>query len=102
MSPYTRKMLDMLRCLKRSNGSAGRTGRTAHSASKRRIDSLLEDDADERLTKNGQRWVQNPFPYQAKCLAWLRREFAGLTPPDRRSVMQILEPAGCAMLVAGA
>ena len=51
---------------------------------------------------DGRPWAQTPFPYQAKCLAWLRQEFAALNALDRHSAMQMLEAAGCAALVAEA
>lgn len=48
---------------------------------------------------DGKPWVQNPFPYQAKCLAWLREEHAGLAPADRQAASDILERCGCGALV---
>ena len=32
---------------------------------------------------DGRPWVQQPFPYQGKCLAWLREAHAALAPADR-------------------
>jgi hypothetical protein len=64
--------------------------------------ALQRGEAQVHTEIDGQRWVQNPFPYQAKCLAWLRQEFSALAPPDRRLAMQILELVGCVKLVAGA
>lgn len=49
---------------------------------------------------DGQRWVQNPFPYQAKCLKWLREEFGALSSADRAAALAVLDAAGCAPLVA--
>jgi glutathione S-transferase len=48
---------------------------------------------------DGQPWVQNPFPYQAKCLGWLREEFGALGASDREAVLRILEATGCGALV---
>jgi hypothetical protein len=48
---------------------------------------------------DGQAWVQNPFPYQGKCLTWLREEFAALAPADRAWVDALLEQGGCAALL---
>jgi hypothetical protein len=47
---------------------------------------------------DGRPWVQQPFPYQGKCLAWLREELAALDSPDRASVQSLLEGTGCEML----
>jgi len=32
---------------------------------------------------DGRRWVQQPFPYQGKCLKWLRDRYAALAKADR-------------------
>src|SRR5262249_48971383 len=49
---------------------------------------------------DGQRWVQRPFPYQGKCLAWLRAERAALAPADRRSADESLAGTGLDALFA--
>lgn len=48
---------------------------------------------------DGTRWVQSPFPYQAKCLRWLREHFARLTPQDQAFVAAVLADTGCAPLL---
>jgi len=45
-------------------------------------------------------WVQKPFPYQGKCLGWLRESYAGLTAPDRQAIDEILAGTGCERLFA--
>ncbi|MGZ3376238.1 MAG: glutathione S-transferase N-terminal domain-containing protein [Phenylobacterium sp.] len=47
---------------------------------------------------DGQPWVQQPFPYQAKCLAWLREEHAALDRPARAAVATALDGTGCDLL----
>jgi glutathione S-transferase len=49
---------------------------------------------------DGKPWVQQPFPYQVKCLQWLRAEYGALTPPDRARVDTILKGTGCERLLA--
>jgi glutathione S-transferase len=49
---------------------------------------------------DGRPWVQQPFPYQAKCLAWLREGRAALAPDDRRAVDALLAGTGCEALFA--
>jgi glutathione S-transferase len=49
---------------------------------------------------DGQAWIQQPFPYQAKCLAWLREEYAALNPGQRAGVGKVLAQAGCEALIA--
>jgi len=50
---------------------------------------------------DGTRWVQSPFPYQAKCLRWLREHYAGLGPADRAFVDATLTGTGCEPLTRG-
>jgi len=47
----------------------------------------------------GKPWVQEPFPYQAKCLQWLRIEYAKLDSEDRQRVDKILSGTGCEKLL---
>jgi hypothetical protein len=44
--------------------------------------------------------VQKPFPYQAKCLAWLREGYAALASGDRAAVDAVLSGTGCETLFA--
>jgi glutathione S-transferase len=48
----------------------------------------------------GKAWVQEPFPYQAKCLQWLRIEYAKLDDEDRGKVDTMLAGTGCEKLLA--
>lgn len=50
-------------------------------------------------TVDGLPWVQQPFPYQGKCLQWLRESFGRLPPDERRWVGKVLEETGCAPLL---
>ncbi len=49
-------------------------------------------------TIDGQPWIQKPFPYQGKCLQWLREARAGLGTADRGALDQILAGTGCEVL----
>lgn len=51
-------------------------------------------------TVEGAPWVQEPFPYQGKCLQWLRVEYARLSEDDRERLHAILAGTGCEALVA--
>jgi len=44
---------------------------------------------------DGQTWVQQPFPYQAKCLMWLRQEYAALDAAARAQADVALAGTGC-------
>jgi hypothetical protein len=43
---------------------------------------------------DGKPWVQNPFPYQAKCLEWLRADYRELAAGDRRAADAVLAGTG--------
>lgn len=49
---------------------------------------------------DGQPWVQRPFPYQGKCLTWLREGFAALPAADRSAAAALLNDTGCGALIA--
>ncbi len=57
--------------------------------------------AEVQTSITGQPWTQQPFPYQAKCLGWLREAFAGLDAGARDRVAALLEPAGCLAMLEG-
>lgn len=46
-----------------------------------------------RAEVDGEVWTQQPFPYQAKCLGWLRQTHADLPAAARERVDAILKPA---------
>lgn len=48
----------------------------------------------------GRPWIQVPFPYQGKCLAELRAQYATLAPEHREVVLDLLEGTGCGALIA--
>lgn len=51
-------------------------------------------------TIDGHAWSQQAFPYQAKCLAWLREEYATLDRNAQRVVDQAIAGTGWSSLVA--
>ena len=51
-------------------------------------------------TIDGRRWTQRPFPYQGKCLVWLREGRAALGVEDRDALDGILADTGCEVLFA--
>jgi glutathione S-transferase len=63
--------------------------------------AALRNGADEvRLTIDAKPWVQQPFPYQGKCLQWLREHYAALSEVDRRDADALLAGTGCEALFA--
>jgi glutathione S-transferase len=49
-------------------------------------------------TIDGARWTQAPFPYQGKCLRWLRERHAALAERERAALAAILAGTGCEAL----
>jgi glutathione S-transferase len=62
--------------------------------------AIASGAASVECTIDGRPWTQKPFPYQAKCLGFLRDEFAALAPSDRADAARILEGTGCEPLFA--
>ena len=61
--------------------------------------AALERGAERvECTIDGRPWTQAPFPYQGKCLRWLREAHAALAPADRRDADAILAGSGCEVL----
>ncbi|MBV8682454.1 MAG: glutathione S-transferase [Caulobacteraceae bacterium] len=61
----------------------------------------LASGASEVLSEvQGLPWRQPPFPYQGKCVRWLRESRAALSPGDRSRLDQILAGTGCEALFA--
>lgn len=47
---------------------------------------------------DGRRWVQKPFPYQGKCLLWLKEAFEALSADDQTVALQVMQGTGCEVL----
>ena len=61
----------------------------------------LERGAERvECTIDGRPWVQQPFPYQGKCLRALREARAALAGRRARSVDALLAGTGCEVLFA--
>ncbi len=61
----------------------------------------IEEGLPEVETEvDGRTWTQEPFPYQAKCLQWIRVEYVKLDEQDRERVDALLAGTGCERLVA--
>ena len=52
-------------------------------------DEIWETEID------GSKWKQKTFPYQVKCLSWIKDEFNCLCDDDKKQVMEFLKGTGC-------
>ncbi len=50
---------------------------------------------------DGRAWVQQPFPYQGKCVRWIREAYAALSATDAARVDAVLDPASYQPLLRG-
>jgi glutathione S-transferase len=78
-------------------GEAGRTYAPLLLANAAAVQAGASEVATEI---DGKPWVMQPFAYQAKCLAWLREEYAALNDKDRARVDAALAGTGCEVLFA--
>jgi glutathione S-transferase len=58
-------------------------------------DALTRGAESVECEIDGRRWTQRPFPYQGKCLQWLRDAYAALASADRGKVDTLLAGSGC-------
>jgi glutathione S-transferase len=64
--------------------------------------ALERGEATVECAIDGCTWTQNAFPYQAKCLRWLRAARSSLSPGDRDAADALLAGTGCEALFADA
>ena len=60
--------------------------------------AVMEDADTLEMVLDGQKWTQNPFTYQAKCLQWLLEAYWALGGRDRARVDTVLAGTGVAQL----
>ncbi|MEO1169317.1 MAG: glutathione S-transferase C-terminal domain-containing protein [Pseudomonadota bacterium] len=61
--------------------------------------AVMADTDDFETEIDGRPWSQPTFPYQAKCLQWIREAFAALSDEDQVRTRAILDGTGCEPLL---
>ena len=61
--------------------------------------ALMAGEAQFATEVDGLPWEQPAFPYQGKCLQWIREEFAALDAAAAQRVRDILDGSGCERLL---
>jgi glutathione S-transferase len=61
--------------------------------------ALTAGEKQFSATIDGRPWEQPAFPYQGRCLQWIRSEYAALEPADAERARQVLEGTGCEVLL---
>ncbi len=77
----------------------GEVGRVYVPAMLANARALEAGEAEFETVIDGRRWVQPAFPYQGKCVAWLRQAFEALDSRSAREVRRVLEGTGCEPLL---
>lgn len=61
--------------------------------------AVNEQKTDWKTTVNGAEWKQRTFNYQAKCLNWIREEYAMLAEQEKDSVKTFLDGTNCEQIL---
>lgn len=64
-------------------------------------EALMAGSNQMETTIDGKPWSQPAFPYQGKCLQWVRQEYGALGDEERNVVDEILSGTGCEALFHG-
>jgi hypothetical protein len=75
-------------------------GRTYTPALIANASAIVNGENQMETIIDGKQWEQPAFPYQAKCLQWIREAFATLSPTEQATVLEIIEGTGCEPLVS--
>ena len=59
----------------------------------------LRSTKSQKLIIDAEVWEQKTFPYQVKCLDWIRDEFTNLEEDDKTKVLNFLTETGCEKLL---
>ena len=60
--------------------------------------ALLAGEKSWQTEIDGTLWAQQTFPYQGKCLTWIKQHYGDLTAADRQRVDGLLAGTGCERL----
>lgn len=61
--------------------------------------AIKAGETEMETTIDGRRWIQPVFPYQAKCLGWIREEYESLDHNAQAHVDGLISGSGCEVLV---
>ena len=61
--------------------------------------AIMEGQDTWETEIDGSIWKQKAFPYQAKCLKWIKEEFNSLSEDDQSRVREFLDGTGCELIL---
>jgi glutathione S-transferase len=74
-------------------------GRTYVPVMLANADALAKGKDIVKTMVDGKPWEQQPFPYQKRCVEWIRGQYLALTESDREWVNDVLAGTGCEELL---
>ena len=98
LEPVEADWLDVARLPDTLKALLRETGRLYAPLLQANAQALQAGQAELQASIDGQPWVQQAFPYQGKCLAWLRRDHQALSAADRARADAALAGTGCELL----
>ena len=61
--------------------------------------AVINEDETWETEIDGSIWKQKTFPYQAKCLKWIKEEFHDLSEDNKSRVRTYLDGTGCELIL---
>ena len=61
--------------------------------------AIMEGQDTWETEIDGSIWKQKAFPYQAKCLKWIKEEFNSISEDDQSRVREFLDGTGCEVIL---
>ena len=61
--------------------------------------AIAEGNESWETMIDGSIWKQKSFPYQVKCLNWIKEEFDNLNENDKSRIIKYLDGTGCELLL---
>ena len=61
--------------------------------------AVINEDETWETEIDGSIWKQKTFPYQAKCLKWIKEEFHDLSEDNKSRVKTYLDGTGCGLIL---
>jgi len=61
--------------------------------------AYINNEDTWEIELDGSTWKQKTFPYQSKCLNWIKDEFNNLSEQDKSDVKDYLKGSGCELIL---
>lgn len=83
-------------------GILGEVGRVYAPALLANAKALAAGEKEWQAQIDGTRWNQQSFPYQGKCLQWIKEHYQALSDTDKARVNDLVDGTGCEQLIVAA